>query len=120
MTTRVLVMEEYGYRYWEWEFPGDADAVVAWWKGLPSVQPMFFDPSKILEIIGPIRQLNDLEDDMADEYQVVIHVHDNSDSWCRDNRHPPVQHSHAGAVGEDDYNGSRSEEAMEYIRGFAK
>jgi hypothetical protein len=42
---RIYVEEEYGYRQWEWLYPGTPDELIADWKA--GVAPLnFFDPSR--------------------------------------------------------------------------
>jgi len=40
---KVFLEEEYGYRYWVWETGMDADALIAWWKGM-NTNTYFFSP----------------------------------------------------------------------------
>jgi hypothetical protein len=43
----VVLTEEYGYRYWLWQTGMTDDELVAYWKGLETVEPFFFDPREL-------------------------------------------------------------------------
>lgn len=65
--TRILfVQEEYGYRHWVGVLPSDmtVESVIEWWKSLPTVMGMFFNPSQSLPM--PLYELEDVADDDAD------------------------------------------------------
>jgi hypothetical protein len=97
----ILVQEEFGFRHWIGEIPQDMtrDDVISWWKALPSVGSMFFNPSQSFPM--PLIELEDIAPDDADkatwrwvddqgEYildrsNVVLfcHVHEDDDSYMK-------------------------------------
>lgn len=65
--TRLLfVQEEYGYRHWVGVLPEGmaVESVIEWWKELPSVMGMFFNPSKSFPI--DLYEVEDVAPDDAD------------------------------------------------------
>jgi hypothetical protein len=64
----LLVQEEYGYRHWIGVIPSEmtVESVIEWWKALPSVMGMFFNPSKSFPLPTLI-ELEDIADDDADK-----------------------------------------------------
>lgn len=62
-TVRVLIEEEYGFRYWLWDTGMSAEALVTWWKGLASVKPYFYSP---VDLPGSVEELG-LPEDTPDE-----------------------------------------------------
>ena len=61
----ILVQEEYGYRHWIGVLPSEmtVESVIEWWRALPSVTGMFFNPSKSF----PLPTLIELEDVAPDD-----------------------------------------------------
>lgn len=65
--SRILfVQEEYGYRHWVGVLPSDmtVESVIEWWKALPSVMGMFFNPSQSFPM--PLYELEDVAPDSAE------------------------------------------------------
>ena len=62
----VFVQEEYGYRHWVGQVPSDMtiEQLVAWWESLPSVGPLFFNPSGGFPM--PLEEVEDVAHDDAD------------------------------------------------------
>lgn len=62
----IMVQEEYGYRHWIGIIPQGMtrDHIITWWKSLPSVGNMFFNPSGAFPM--PLIELVDIADDDAD------------------------------------------------------
>ena len=65
----LFVQEEYGYRHWVGVLPSDmtVESVIEWWKALPSVMGMFFNPSKSFPM-----ELFEVEDVAPDDADVAI------------------------------------------------
>jgi hypothetical protein len=65
----LFVQEEYGYRHWIGVLPNEmtTESVIEWWKGLPSVMGMFFNPSKSFPM-----DLYEVEDVAPDDADVAI------------------------------------------------
>lgn len=65
----IFIQEEYGYRHWVGVLPEDmtAESVIEWWKALPSVMGMFFNPSKSFPM-----ELFEVEDVAPDDADVAI------------------------------------------------
>jgi hypothetical protein len=61
----IMVQEEYGYRHWIGVLPSEMtrEDVISWWKALPSVRGMFFNPSGTFPM--PLIELEDIADDDA-------------------------------------------------------
>ena len=58
----LLLDEEYGYRTWLWHTGMTPDELVAFWEGLESVMPYFFDPRKLPGTLAPAWFGDDAED----------------------------------------------------------
>lgn len=85
--TVVLVDEEYGYRYWFWLVDWSHQDIEAWWRGLSTVEDMFFNPSARLSEYGGRCVAVDCEE--AEELFMLLterglpyaHLHQDDDSW---------------------------------------
>lgn len=88
---RIFVEEEYGFRYWQWDFPGSAADFEKWFSELPSVSPFYQDPAaKIAELnLGEVKNLAGedylafLDDVVNTGYQFYLHLHEDDDSLAR-------------------------------------
>ena len=62
----IFIQEEYGYRHWVGVLPEGktVESVIEWWKALPSVMGMFFNPSKSFPV--DLYEVEDVADDEAD------------------------------------------------------
>jgi hypothetical protein len=114
----ILVQEEYGYRHWIGVLPQDMtrEDVISWWKSLPSVGSMFFNPSASFPI--PLIELEDIADDDADRAtwrwvdaqgehildrsNVVLfcHVHEDDDSYMKIPQGDVIYHAGYGEYDE--------------------
>lgn len=113
----LLVQEEYGYRHWIGILPQDMtqEDVIAWWKSLPSVGHMFFNPSASFPM--PLTELEDIADDDADKASwqwvdpdgqthilnrsnVVLfcHVHEDDDSYLKIPQGETFHHAGYGSM----------------------
>tara|TARA_B000000557_G_C20714841_1_gene417522 strand:+ start:146 stop:667 length:522 start_codon:yes stop_codon:yes gene_type:complete len=63
---KIVVQEEHGYRNWAGTLSEDmtVESVIEWWKNLPTVMGMFFNPSKSFPM--DLYELEDVADDDAD------------------------------------------------------
>jgi hypothetical protein len=89
---RIFVIEEYGYRHWNWMYPGTAEELVADWKaGRAPVN--FFDPRKgkfsgELELVTTREELRN-----AKHADAKAHVHVEDDTWLDvGDKHYPINH----------------------------
>lgn len=62
----IFVQEEYGYRHWVGVLPEDmtVESVIEWWKSLPSVMGMFFNPNGSFPM--ELFEVEDVADDDAE------------------------------------------------------
>ena len=62
----LFVQEEYGYRHWIGVIPDEmtTDSIIEWWKSLPSVMGMFFNPSQSFPM--PLYEVEDVAHEDAD------------------------------------------------------
>jgi hypothetical protein len=102
----VLIEEEYGFRHWALEYEGDPESLIVWWKNLPSVMGMFFNPSNhfpglMFEIfcleekegLGYEKQGKTIEISKDKVSGVFFHVHMENDSYLK---YKGIRHYHAG------------------------
>lgn len=88
----VFVVEEYGYRYWQWNSGLSEQQLREFWAALPSVAPGFFHPGAILS--GRLRQVRE----RPDRPLWLVHIHQDDDSYLRTPQGEVI--THAGYVGE--------------------
>lgn len=132
--TRLLfIQEEYGYRHWIGVLPSDMTtlSVIEWWKALPTVRGMFFNPSKGFPM--PLYEVEDVAPDDAevaimqwvdpdgqehilDRKNVVLfaHVHMDDDSYLKIPKGETFHHAGYGEMPFSD------DEEDEQIRGYFK
>ena len=94
----VLLIEEYGYRAWEWRTGLDEAKLEAYWRGIPSVMPGFFDPRQLLR--GTLVEVNRPPlSETFDHEGWFCHLHGDDDSFLRGpgGRRAPESH-HAGYI----------------------
>ena len=128
----IMVQEEYGYRHWIGILPSDMtrDDVISWWKSLPSVGNMFFNPSGAFPM--PLIELEDIADDDADRAtwrwvdaqgqehildrsNVVLfcHVHEDDDSYMKIPQGETFHHAGYGEYEEVDDDTPTDQEVIE-------
>ena len=78
---KILLEEEYGYRYWIWDTGKNKEEVLSWWSELETVRPFFFNPSKTL----PFGEVLSLNKDWVHvpETEAYMHLHEDEDSFLR-------------------------------------
>ena len=72
----VYLEEEYGYRYWLWETGMTEEELRAFWGGLPSVSPYFYDPRGLPGKLTPLET-----NPTAEDWTGHIHMDDDSGLW---------------------------------------
>lgn len=84
--TEVLINEEYGYRYWRFLFNGSQNELIAWWKGLASVNPFFFNPGTAIVQAG-LGQIEKVDqgrrvqmDAILGRCRLLLELHEDDDS----------------------------------------
>lgn len=62
----ILIQEEYGFRHWVGQVPDGmtVEQLIAWWEALPSVAPLFFNPSEGFPM--SLMEVEDVADDDAE------------------------------------------------------
>ena len=105
---KIVVQEEHGYRNWAGTLSEDMiESVIEWWKNLPTVMGMFFNPSQSFPM--PLYELEDVADDDADvailqwvdsegqvhtldreEVVLFCHTHMDDDSYLKATKHSKV------------------------------
>lgn len=110
--TRILVVEEYGYRHWWWDHPGSIEEVVKDWEAGRG-PTNFFDPSEGA-YAGTMTEIQTEEDlDAAYEFdktaKVRAHVHENTDTEMTV-RHDDGTVTHHYPPGYKTYEQARQEE----------
>lgn len=105
--TVVLLQEEYGFREWVWWTGMSEKELIAWWSALETVNPYFFDPTKLPGTLTPqigwcrggcciyTYKPTTLHEDEHGEYQGDFlsintpdvqwsgHIHCDDDSWLK-------------------------------------
>lgn len=125
----LFVQEEYGYRHWVGVLPSDmtVESVIEWWKALPSVMGMFFNPSKSFPM--ELYEVEDVADDDADvaimqwvdaegnkhildRSNVVLfaHTHEEDDSYLKIPKGETFHHAGYGEMYSFDEEGEEEEE----------
>jgi hypothetical protein len=78
----VLLIEEYGYRAWEWNTGLDEEKLAAYWRGIPSVMPGFFDPRRLLRgVLVEVKRRRPA--DAFNHEGWLAHIHQDDDSFLR-------------------------------------
>lgn len=85
----VFIREEYGYRYWRWDYSGTHEELIADWKaGLAPLN--FFDPS-VGEYKGTMTQLDAAADAEYDEAGKEYHRSASVDEFDKGRRQQQAQ-----------------------------
>jgi hypothetical protein len=89
----VFVVEEYGYRHWQWNSGLSEQQLREFWAALPSVNSGYFHPKSLLRS-GRLLQVRE-----RPAYATWrMHMHQDDDSYLRTPQGEVI--THAGYVGE--------------------
>jgi len=78
---KIILEEEYGYRWWLWDTGKSKEEMLSWWSELETVEPFFFNPSKTLPF-GNVSILDDVCS-LIPETDAYMHLHEDFDSFLR-------------------------------------
>ena len=120
--TRILFLqEEYGYRHWVGVIPSHltTENIIEWWKSLPSVMGMFFNPSGGFPM--PLYEVDDIAPDDADlatwqwvdsegqthildrdDVVLFAHTHEEDDSYLKVVGGDYIYHAGSGDMEEEE------------------